>query len=102
TIEKSASDTENGKSPLEISQDYVWDDVDRVKRHKRILTGSLIGKEEHMRPLAPYRLQDVVESLKNNYSIEQLDEIIKDIKEKRLDSSFYQESKIEWILKGGA
>ena len=46
-----------------------------------------------MRPLAPYRLQEVVESLESNYSIEQLDEIVRDISEKRLQSSFYQESK---------
>ncbi len=46
-----------------------------------------------MRPLAPFRLQEVVESLERKYSTERLDEIIKDMEEKGKESTFYQESK---------
>lgn len=115
--DSSSSGAEKGTRPLEISQDEVWKDVDRRKRDNNILLdsdwtanwvttrenalGDLINefrKEEHMRPLAPYRLQDVVESLENKYSIERLDDIIRDIKEKGFDSSFYKESKIDHDL----
>lgn len=67
-------------------------DVDRIKQQQNIIVdsdwianwvttrenelGDIINelrKEEHMRPLGPYRLQDVIESLENNYSIERLD-----------------------------
>nr|WMB96938.1 hypothetical protein [Solanum melongena]WMB96984.1 hypothetical protein [Solanum melongena]WMB97196.1 hypothetical protein [Solanum aethiopicum]BAN09102.1 hypothetical protein [Solanum aethiopicum] len=112
--DSSSSGAEKGKRPLEISQDDVWQDVDRGRQDNNIRVdsdwtanwvttrenalGDLINrlrKEEHMRPLAPYRLQYVVESLENRYSIERLDEIIKDIKEKKFDSAFYKEIKID-------
>ncbi|GJR96651.1 cytochrome c oxidase subunit 3 [Tanacetum coccineum] len=48
-----------------------------------------------MRPLAPYRLQAVVDYLGSKYSVESLDEIIRDVKEKGVGSSFYNESKID-------
>lgn len=51
-----------------------------------------------MRPLAPYRLQNVIESLENTHSIERLEEIIQDMKKHKLNSSFYQESKMDRYL----
>lgn len=102
-----------GKRPLEvneINQDKLWDEVEKaVKRHKMTKDsdwtsdwvtsredrlGDLINelrKEEHMRPLAPYRLQDVVDNLETKFSVENLEILIKDMEEQRLNSSFYKD-----------
>ena len=54
----------------------------------------------HRRPLAPYRLQEVIESLERKYSVEYLDIIVKDVSAKILKSAFYQESKIDRDIPG--
>nr|GFD00254.1 hypothetical protein, mitochondrial [Tanacetum cinerariifolium] len=100
--------------PLEVSQEELWRNVDRVGSERNVvmdfdwtsewvtsrenLLGDLINElrgREHMRPLAPYRLQAVVDYLGTEYSVEYLDEIIRDVKEKGVGSSFYNESKID-------
>ncbi|MBW1279394.1 hypothetical protein KYD79_26810, partial [Escherichia coli] len=43
-------------------------------------------------------LQDVVESIESRYSIENLEKIITDLKDKGLNSTFYKESKIDHDL----
>lgn len=100
--------------PLEITQDEVWEEVDKKKKTLQIKEdsdwmaswvttcenqlGDLINKlrkAEGMRPLAPYRLQDVVESLENPYSMEELPNLIKDLQDKGTLSSVYKRSKID-------
>nr|GEZ80188.1 hypothetical protein, mitochondrial [Tanacetum cinerariifolium] len=100
--------------PLEVSQEELWRNVDRVGSERNVvmdsdwtsewvtsrenLLGDLINElrgREHMRPLAPYWLQAVVDSLGSEYSVEYLDEIIRDVKENGVGSSFYNESKID-------
>lgn len=112
--DSSSSGAEKGKRPVEISQDHLWETVDQIQEEKGILCdsdwtaswvterenelGDLINKlrkEEHMRPLGPYRLQFVIETLETKYSISDLEKIINDIKINQLNSSFYQESKMD-------
>nr|GEX85610.1 cytochrome c oxidase subunit 3, mitochondrial [Tanacetum cinerariifolium] len=82
---------------LEVSQEELWRNVDRVGSERNVvmdsdwtskwvtsrenLLGDLINElrgREHIRPLAPYRLQAVVDYLGSEYSVEYLDEIIRD------------------------
>ncbi|GJV44884.1 hypothetical protein Tco_1429420 [Tanacetum coccineum] len=114
----SASTSQDASSrserPLEVSQEELWTSVDRVRSERNVVLdsdwtsewvtsrenrlGDLINElrgREHMRPLAPYRLQAVVDYLGSKYSVESLDEIIRDVKEKGVGSSFYNESKID-------
>ncbi|GJT23668.1 cytochrome c oxidase subunit 3 [Tanacetum coccineum] len=101
----SASTSQDASSrserPLEVSQEELWTSVDRVRSERNVVLdsdwtsewvtsrenrlGDLINElrgREHMRPLAPYRLQAVVDYLGSKYSVESLDEIILDVKEK--------------------
>lgn len=50
-------------------------------------------KEEHMRAPAPNRLQRIVEMLEERHGVEKLPEMLSDLKENRLQSRFYKETK---------
>ncbi|GJR92384.1 cytochrome c oxidase subunit 3 [Tanacetum coccineum] len=114
----SASTSQDASSrserPLEVSQEELWREVDRMRSERNVVgdsgwtsewvtsrenrLGDLINElrvRERMHRLAPYRLQAVVDYLESKYSVEALDEIIRDVKEKGVGSSFYNESKID-------
>jgi len=58
-----------------------------------------LRRQEHMRPLAPNRMQEVVRILETNYGPEHLHSILEDLETKGVVSLFYQGSKMdrEWI-----
>nr|GEV62525.1 hypothetical protein [Tanacetum cinerariifolium] len=114
----SASTSQDASSrserPLEVSQEELWREVDRMRSERNVVgdsgwtsewvtsrenrLGDLINElrvRERMHRLAPYRLQAVVDYLESKHSVEALDEIIRDVKEKGVGSSFYNESKID-------
>lgn len=75
-----------------MTKDSDWTSHWVTSREDKL--GDLINelrKEEHMRPLAPYRLQDVVESLETHFSVENLDFIFNDMMQNRQNSSFYKD-----------
>lgn len=57
-----------------------------------------LRKAEHMRPLAPHRMQAVIQFLESEYGPESLNSILEELETHGLNSSFYKESKIERTL----
>lgn len=54
-----------------------------------------LRRQEHMRPLAPNRMQEVVRILETNYGPEHLHSILEDLETKGVVSFFYQGSKMD-------
>ena len=82
---ESSSGAERGQEATTSKEKYASDKIANWVTTRENELADLINnlrKEEHMRPLAPYRIQHVIESLEDTYSIECLDDIVKDVKEK--------------------
>src|SRR5215470_9603110 len=54
-----------------------------------------LRQQEHMRPLAPNRVQEVIRILETHYGPEHLHSILEDLETKGTGSFFYQQSKMD-------